>query len=122
MVEELKHACEESGQKVPETPGELAYTVYRSLAEDYAATVKELSKLTGIEYSTIAIVGGGSANQYLNELCAEASGLLVTAGPMEGTALGNLLVQAMAEGTFGTLEEARAAIRKSFDIKEVQAR
>ena len=122
MTEELRRACRESGQKVPETPGELAYTVYRSLAEDYAATVKELSELTGIEYSTIAIVGGGSANQYLNELCAEASGLLVTAGPMEETALGNLMVQAMADGTFGTLEEARAAIRKSFDIKEVQPR
>lgn len=122
MVEELKSACKETGQKVPETPGELAYTVYRSLAEDYAATVKELSELTGIEYTTIAIVGGGSANQYLNELCAEASGLAVTAGPMEGTALGNLMVQAMTKGSFGTLEEARAAIRKSFDIKEVPAR
>jgi rhamnulokinase len=112
MVEELRSACRESGQKAPETPGELAYTVYRSLAEDYAKTVKELSELTGID----------SANQYLNELCADAAGLAVTAGPMEGTALGNLMVQAMTEGTFGTLEEARAAIRKSFDIKEVQAR
>lgn len=122
MAGELEAACRESGQDVPDTPGKLAATVFRSLAKDYAATVKELSRLTGREYSTIAIVGGGSQNQYLNELCAEESGLSVTAGPMEGTALGNLMVQAITQGDFGTLAEARAAIRKSFEIKEVMPR
>ncbi len=119
MSEELQHACVESGQQVPQTAGELASVVYRSLAQGYARAIQELSRLTGTAYTSINIVGGGSANAYLNELTANAAKLPVFAGPMEGTALGNVMVQAIAQGDFASLEEARAAIRKSFAIKEV---
>ena len=85
----------------------------------YAQGVEELSTLTGRRFSSINIVGGGSQDRYLNQLTANASGLPVYAGPTEGTALGNLLVQMIAAGEFPGLEEARQAIATSFSIEEV---
>lgn len=73
----------------------------------------------GKVYTSINIVGGGSKDAYLNELTARTTGLPVFAGPTEGTALGNLMAQFIAAGEFDDLEAARAAIRQSFDIKEV---
>ena len=64
-------------------------------------------------------MGGGSQDNYLNQMTANATGLPVFAGPTEGTALGNLMVQFIASGEYADLAAARAAIRKSFDIKEV---
>lgn len=119
MSEELRRACHETGQQTPDTAGELALVVYASLAQDYARSVQELSRLTGRTYTSVNIVGGGSANAYLNELTAKATGLPVFAGPMEGTALGNIMVQAIAAGDYAGIDEARSAIRKSFAIKEV---
>ncbi len=119
MTAEIQAACRESGEPAPYTMGEVALVVYDSLAADYARTVDELERLTGTTYTSINIVGGGSNNGYLNQACANATGLTVFAGPTEGTALGNLIVQWIYAGDFASLEEARAAIRKSFDIKEV---
>ena len=68
------------------------------------------------------IVGGGSQDMYLNQLTADATGLTVYAGPTEGTALGNLIVQMIEEKEIASLEEARNIIRESFDIKEVKPR
>ena len=120
MIEAVKEACRRSGQAAPETVGELMQCVYRSLARCYADAVEELSELTGKRYTSINIVGGGSKDGYLNELTAGAAGLPVFAGPTEGTALGNLMVQMIAAGEFADLQAARAAIPKSLPIKEVQ--
>lgn len=103
-------ACAESGQKVPSTVGELVQCVYSSLARSYAREAKLLSSITGREYTTLNIVGGGSQDAYLNELTAKATGLEVVAGPTEGTAIGNLIVQMIASGEFADLAEARKAI------------
>ena len=119
MAQAVRDFCQGTGQPVPETPGELLSCVYHSLAGSYARTVGELEALTGRRLSGIHIVGGGSQDQYLNQLTANACGLPVTAGPTEGTALGNLLVQMIAAGEFSGLEEARKAIGRSFQIKEV---
>ena len=119
MGEAVRDACRETGQPVPQTLGELAACVYHSLAHSYAQSVQELSALTGREYTAVNIVGGGSKDGYLNELTARTTGLPVFAGPTEGTALGNLMAQFIAAGEFDDLEAARAAIRQSFDIKEV---
>ena len=105
-------ACEESGQKAPSTVGELVQCVYSSLAQSYAKEAKLLQSLTGKEYTTLNIVGGGSKDTYLNELTAKATGLEVVAGPTEGTAIGNLIVQMIASGEFKDLAEARAAIAR----------
>ena len=118
MLTALREVASCSGQAVPQTMGEYALTVYDSLAADYARTVEQLSGLTGTDYTSINIVGGGSANGYLNQATANACGIPVFAGPTEGTALGNLMVQFIYSGEYASLEEARAAIKASFDIKE----
>ena len=122
MLAALREVCERSGQPVPTTMGEYALTVYDSLADDYARTVELLSALTGVAYTSINIVGGGSNNGYLNQATADACGLPVFAGPTEGTALGNLMVQFIHAGEYDSLEKARAAIKTSFEIKEYQPR
>ena len=119
MTDAVKQFCVQTGQSVPQTVGELMQCVYASLAAGYAGAVRELSALTGKVYTSINIVGGGSKDAYLNELTARTTGLPVFAGPTEGTALGNLMAQFIAAGEFDDLEAARAAIRQSFDIKEV---
>ena len=118
MLTALRDVCARSGQPVPQTMGEYALCVYDSLADDYARTVELLSALTGVAYTSINIVGGGSNNGYLNQATADACGLPVFAGPTEGTALGNLMVQFIYSNEYASLEEARAAIKKSFEIKE----
>ena len=118
MLAALRDVCARQGQPVPTTMGEYALCVYDSLADDYARTVELLGALTGVAYTSINIVGGGSNNGYLNQATADACGLPVYAGPTEGTALGNLMVQFICAGAYGSLEEARAAIKRSFEIRE----
>lgn len=120
MIQEIKCACENSGQPVPSTTGELMQCVYRSLAKCYADAIENLSKLTGKQYTSINIVGGGCQDSYLNEMTARASGLPVFAGPVEATALGNLVVQMLHAGEFKDLQEARDSIRRSFNIREIR--
>ncbi len=120
MIDAIKEYCRNSGQEVPETVGQIMQCIYLSLAKSYQEAVQSLSGLTGKKYTCIHIVGGGCQDQYLNEMTARASGLPVYAGPVEGTAIGNQVVQMIAAGEFSSLAEAREAIRKSFDIKEVQ--
>ena len=103
----------------PATVGELMQCVYASLAACYAKMIKNLSSLTGKTYTSVNIVGGGSKDGYLNKLTAEATGLEVFAGPTEGTAIGNLIVQFIAAGEFKDLADARAAVVRSFDVKRV---
>ncbi len=104
----LKAAAAEG--RAPTTVGELMQCVYRSLAECYADAIHNLSDVTGKTYTSINIVGGGSQDKYLNALTADATGLEVFAGPVEGTAIGNLIVQMIAGGEFADLAAARRAI------------
>lgn len=119
MSAAVRAYCERTGQPVPQSPGELLSCVYHSLAQCYAQSVRQLATLTGRSFRAVHIVGGGSQDAYLNQLTASATGLPVYAGPTEGTALGNLLVQMIAQGEFASLQEARDAIRASFAVKEV---
>lgn len=98
---------------VPETIGELMALVYKSLAHCYSRAIVNLSKVTEKAYTSINIVGGGSKDGYLNELTGEMTGLEVIAGPTEGTALGNLIVQMISAGVFTDLTEARKAIQRA---------
>ena len=119
MVGEVRAACAEAGLPVPETTGETACVVFDSLAADYARVVRQMESLTGASFTSVNIVGGGSANAYLNQATANACGLPVYAGPTEGTSLGNLVVQLIFAGELPDLPAARAAIARSFDIEEV---
>lgn len=119
MIKALQNYCASHGQAVPQTMGELTRCVYFSLAHAYREAIAGLSELTGTQYTAVNIVGGGSKDSYLNQLTAQITGLPVLAGPTEGTALGNLIVQFIAAGEFPDLRAARASIKNSFDITEV---
>lgn len=117
MIDTIKAACANSGQKAPQTIGELVFCVYQSLADSYAQAVQDLETLTGKSFNKICIIGGGSQNTYLNELTAKVCRKTVTAGPVEGTAIGNILVQMLAAKQLSCINEARQIVMQSFDIK-----
>ncbi len=94
--------------------------IYDSLALSYANAIKELERNTGKTYTTLNIIGGGSRDNLLNELTAKATGKKVIAGPVEATAIGNLIMQMIGAGEISDLPEARKIIKKSFEINEVQ--
>lgn len=110
MIREVCAALAEKGEPAPTTVGALMRCVYRSLARCYAAAIRGLSSVTGKQYTSVNIVGGGCKDLFLNELTAEETGLEVFAGPVEGTAIGNLIVQFLAAGVFRSLDEARKGI------------
>lgn len=117
MTEEVKLACDESGQPVPETLAEVAAVIYNSLAKCYGKTISEIEELTGKQFDGIHIVGGGSNAEYLNKLTARETKRTVYAGPTEATAIGNLSAQMIEEGELQDLSDARNCIYKSFDIR-----
>lgn len=117
MTEEVRAACRESGQPVPETLGEIATVIYTSLAECYGKTAGELEKMAGRTFGRIHIIGGGANAAYLNELTARITKKEVHAGPTEATAIGNLTAQMLHAGEFSSVEEARDVIHQSFDIR-----
>lgn len=116
MTEEIKKACRESGQAVPEGIYEVARVIYRSLAKCYAKTVQEIEEVTGNKYDAIHVVGGGSNAVYLNKLTAMETGLKVYAGPTEATAIGNLSAQMIAAGELKNLLDARNKVFASFEV------
>lgn len=118
MQLEIDKACAEAGYAIPETTGERLQCIYRSLAAGYQKSVRQLESLTGKQFTCMHIVGGGSRDNYLNRLTAQATGLPVYAGPTEGTAIGNLLVQMLAAGGFHSLQQARNVVRNSFQVRE----
>lgn len=119
MTQAVKDFCASSGQKVPETMGEVMVVIYNSLAKCYADTVRELEDITGRTFTRLHIVGGGCQDMFLNAKTKEATGKEVYAGPVEGTALGNLMVQMIKDGVFETLAQARQCVADSFDVKPV---
>jgi rhamnulokinase len=114
--------CLESGQPAPETPGQFVRCILESLTLLYARTLGELQRLTGRAIRTLHIVGGGSKNALLNQFTASATGRAVLAGPVEATALGNVLIQAITLGHIASLQRGREIVRASFPIQEFQPR
>ena len=117
MIEAVQKFCRDTNQQVPETVGEISSVIYNSLAKCYGDTVEEIENITGKNYSTIYVVGGGSNAGYLNELTAKYTGRKVSAGPSEATAIGNIIVQLLHDGVFADLPEARNCVKESFDVK-----
>ena len=114
----IMEACRESGQAIPSSEAEVVRVVIDSLVSKYIEVIHELENITQIKLERIHVVGGGCQNELLNQLLADESGLEVFAGPVEATALGNLLVQARAAGVIqGSLENLRELVAKNFSIK-----
>lgn len=117
MTEAVRKFCADTNQQVPSTPGEVSAVIYNSLAKCYGDTIEEIEAITGKHYDTIYVVGGGSNAVYLNQLTAKYTGRRVSAGPGEATAIGNVMVQMLYDGTFESLPQARACVGESFDVK-----
>jgi rhamnulokinase len=118
MIEAIRGFCAETGQQVPEGAGALARCAFESLALCYRRTAAGLAALRGRPLARVHIVGGGSQNRLLDQLCADACQLPVRAGPVETAALGNACVQLIALGALPSLDAARALIRRSFQVEE----
>ena len=114
MLEKIAGYCRETGQPVPVTPGEHFRTVFESLALLYRQTLREAEALAGRAVRTLHVVGGGSQNKLLNQFTADATDRTLVVGPVEATAIGNVLVQAIADGRIGSLDEGRALVARSF--------
>jgi len=113
MTQELRRSLAKTGQAVPDDPVLLAKVVLDSLAMRYASVLETLEGLSGRTVPGVHIVGGGCLNEYLNQATANAIGRPVVAGPVEATAAGNLIVQAIAGGVMGSLAEARSHLRRA---------
>ena len=119
MIDVIKAYCAKTGQKVPETPGEIALCVYDSLAVCYNKAIETVEKVTGYKFNVIHIVGGGCQNGYLNELTAKRTGRKVVAGPVEATAIGNALAQLLYDGAVSDINEAKNLVKDSFDTEVI---
>lgn len=117
MTDEINVACREKNMQIPRTAAEYASVVYRSLAVCYAKTAKEIEILRGVQYPEIYIVGGGSNAGWLNQLTADYSGKIVKAGPVEASAIGNLVAQMLSAGEWPDVKMARKSIADSFPIR-----
>jgi len=117
MVEAVAEFCEKSGQPTPIEPGSVIRCCLESLALRYRWVLERLEELIERRIDVIHIVGGGSQNRLLNQLTADCCNRPVVAGPVEATAIGNLLVQALGLGLVSDLAEARQVVRRSFPVQ-----
>jgi rhamnulokinase len=116
MPARIQAFCARTGQAVPETHAEIARTVLESLTLRYRWALEKLELLMGRKMAAIHIVGGGCQNHLLCQLTADCCQVPVIAGPIEATAIGNVLMQAIARGEIADLAEARQVVRQSFDV------
>ncbi|MBV8897765.1 MAG: rhamnulokinase [Acidobacteriaceae bacterium] len=114
----ISEYCKRTGQQVPHDPGATTRVILESLAARYREVLNTLEELTGRQIDAIHVVGGGSQNRLLNQLAADKTGRRVIAGPVEATAMGNGLTQAMGKGDIGSLEELRSVVRQSCRLEE----
>jgi rhamnulokinase len=120
MASRIRSFCEETGQRPPQEPAAVTRCVFESLALKYRYALEQAENLAGRAIGTINVVGGGSQNSLLCQLTADATRRPVLAGPVEATALGNLMVQAYARGHLASLEEMREAVRRSVKVQEYE--
>ncbi len=117
MPGRVRAFCRRTGQPAPETPGALAAVIYESLALKYHSTLTRIEGLIGRPAAPLHIVGGGSQNRLLDQLAADCTGRPVIAGPVEATAIGNILLQMLATGALASLAEGRDLVRRSFAVE-----
>lgn len=121
MITEIQDYCKETNQDIPKTPGEVAYCVFNSLGISYRESIKELEEIFEKKYERINVFGGGCQNELLNQLIADRTNKEVLVGPVEATAIGNIIVQLLSFNKIEDLREARKLIAESFEIKKYTA-
>ena len=117
MPSRIVEYCKKTGQYVPQTKGEILRVAMESLVFKYRNTLEALEEIAGNRIDTIHIIGGGSQDELICRFAASASGRTITAGPVEATAIGNMMVQLMALGQVKSLEEIREVVKNSAVIK-----
>jgi rhamnulokinase len=121
MPKRIIDLCVEAGAAAPDSPAEFARSIVESLAEAYATAITDAERLSGSKINIVHIVGGGSQNTLLCQLTANRTGRRVLAGPVEATAIGNVLIQGRAAGLVdGELSELRALVARTFPLAEYQ--
>jgi rhamnulokinase len=120
MPAQLAALCREAGQRPPADHGAVIRCALESLALKYREVLGYLEQLGGAPIETIHIVGGGAQNRLLCQMAADACNRPVLAGPIEATAIGNIMMQTIAAGAVANVTEARAVIRRSFDLVEYE--
>jgi rhamnulokinase len=118
MTVAIAEECRRTEQPVPETEGQFIRCALESLALKYRMVLGWLEELTGVPVTVIHIVGGGTQNRLLNQFTANACGRPVMTGPIEATALGNVLIQARTNGDLSSLTDIRDVVRRSESIEE----
>ncbi len=116
MIEAIQQYCRETGQIVPNTPAEICRCIFDSLALRYRQVFRWLKEFADFDLDVLHVIGGGSLNKYLNQFTANALGVEVLAGPQEGTAIGNIMIQAKAAGEVGDIWDMRRIIANSIDL------
>jgi rhamnulokinase len=122
MPRAIADYCRRTGQPAPAGEGGIVRTAIESLALRYRQVLGWLEQLTATHIDTIHVVGGGTQNRQLCQATADACNRRVIAGPVEATAIGNVLVQAIAAGDIGSIAQAREIVRTSFSVDEYQPR
>ncbi len=122
MPAAIAEFCRHTGQRVPQTEGEIVRCALESLALRYRLTLGHLEEVVGHPFSTIHMVGGGVQNRLLCQMTADACGRLVVAGPVEATAIGNVMMQAIGSGRLSSVNEARQLVRSARDIVHYEPR
>ena len=116
MIGAIQQYCRDTNQPVPENPAEICRCIFDSLALRYKQVFQWLQEFAPFELKTLHVIGGGSLNKYLNQFTANATGATVLAGPQEGTAIGNIMLQAKAAGLVKDMWEMRGIIANSLDL------
>lgn len=114
MASRIQKYCVDTKQAVPHTKGQILRIAFEGIALKYRLILEKLEEIIGKQLNPIHIVGGGARNRLLNQFTADATGRVVVAGPVEATAIGNILMQAITFNHIGSLAEARTIVRTSF--------
>ena len=121
MVDAIQGYCEKTSQYVPKTYGEICRCIFESLALRYRQIFTWLKEFANFDIHVLHIIGGGSLNAYLNQFTANSCGVTVLAGPQEGTAIGNIMLQAKASGAVKDIWEMRQIIANSLELKRFES-
>jgi rhamnulokinase len=120
MVEAIKDYCGKTGQHVPQSYGEFCRCIFESLALRYRQVFTWLKEFADFDINVLHIIGGGSLNKYLNQFTANSCGVTVLAGPQEGTAIGNIMLQAKASGLVKDIWDMRQIIANSLELQKFE--
>ncbi len=117
LPDKIRAYCERTNQKVPETIGQIVRCIYESLAMKYRLALEQIGECTGKKFDVLHLMGGGTKDGFLCELTAQSLGIPVVAGPVEATALGNIVLQLIALGEIDSIREGRRLIAETEKVK-----